>query len=124
MNRLPRKFLILSMAFVAVGAFLANRYLPLWRDTIFHCDEGGSVELPSGVVVPTNRWVNLGDAMNPAALGQIGDAQGGPHYLVMINYNPSRKVLLATESGAAPLIVTSFRFSGPKVRREYWVKRE
>ena len=80
--------------------------------------------MPSGVVVPTNRWVTLGDAMEPSALLQIEDTKSDDDYLVMVNYNPSRKVLLVTDSGSAPLVVIRYRVSGPKVRREYWVERE
>ena len=51
------RLLVVSMLLVSC-LVLANQYMRLWRDTIFHSQDVSAFVLPNGIEVPTNRWLS------------------------------------------------------------------
>jgi hypothetical protein len=111
-----------AAALISIGTLvLVEKHLPLWRDTIFHCADGGVVRLPCGQLVPTNRWINLGPQTRLNLL-QIGGDQEGPHHLGLES-NSDYRISLVNGTTESPMIVRNFRISGPGMLREFWVSR-
>lgn len=118
-----RWILTLVIAGCVIGACVAYRFLPLWRDTKFISAESGTVRFPSGAEFPTNRWVNASSELEDASLLQIADGKHRIHYLLQ-DYEEDRKALLVTQEESEPLIVTEWTSEGPRVRRRIRIGRE
>ena len=81
------------------------------------------LRLASGVEIPTNRWISLGDRFADVSFGQIGDGKSRTHYLIE-DHDFSRRAELVTPTDRRTAVVVDFRGEHPSGLRQFWLRSE
>ena len=118
-----RRYIVPCLCALCLLGLVADRYLPLWRDAYFHTPGGEVLRLASGVEIPTNRWISLGDRFADVSFGQIGDGKSRTHYLIE-DHDFSRRAELVTPTDRRTAVVVDFRGEHPSGLRQFWLRSE
>lgn len=114
---LKLSFPIFVLTFLALASFIALRHLPLWRDMRINCASAADIKLPSGHIVPCNKWFSF--PADAPELGFLQVQEGNTYHNLLFQNDVSRDLVsMIMPEGSKPLELVRGGSSGD--RTEYW----